>query len=248
MKVTESIYVVASGKWGFGMTHELDCNVYLIDTGAGCILIDSGVGLDTDRMDAVIASHGFSLSDIAAVFLTHYHGDHACGAARIRAASGCAVYAPAAEAKAIEEGDEDATSIAISKGGLYPADFVYPKCPGVVGLDDGEEVTLGAVTLAAHMVPGHSLCDMVLHGTVDGRRCLFTGDSVFVCGQVLIQSLHDVSIHPYACAMGKLAALEVDALFPGHGVFCLEKGGVHVQTAAAKFASGLIPPQLYYFA
>lgn len=248
MKVTDSIYVVASGKWGFGMTHELDCNVYLIDTSSGCILIDSGVGLDTDRMDAVIASHGFSLSDIAAVFLTHYHGDHACGAARIHAATGCAVYAPTAEAKAIEEGNEEATSVALAKGILYPEDFVYPKCPGVVGLDDGEEVTLGAVTLTAHMMPGHSLCDMALCGEVDGRRCLFTGDAVFVCGQVLIQSLHDVTLYPYAQAMKRIAALEVDALFPGHGVFCLENGGVHVRAAAAKFATGLIPPQLYYFA
>lgn len=28
------------------------------------------------------------------VMLTHYHGDHACGAARIKEASGCNVYAP----------------------------------------------------------------------------------------------------------------------------------------------------------
>ncbi len=35
MKITDSIYIVASGKWGFGMTHELDCNVYLVDGGDG---------------------------------------------------------------------------------------------------------------------------------------------------------------------------------------------------------------------
>ena len=45
MKITDSVYIVASGKWGFGMTHELDCNVYLVDGGDGCILIDSVVGL-----------------------------------------------------------------------------------------------------------------------------------------------------------------------------------------------------------
>jgi len=64
---------------------------------------------------------------------------------------------------------------------------------------------------------------------------------------VLIQSLPDVSLYPYAQAMKKLAELEVDALFPGHGVFCLENGGSHVRAAAAKFACGLVPPQLYYF-
>lgn len=247
MKITDSIYIVASGKWGFGMTHELDCNVYLVDGGDGCILIDSGVGLDTGRMDTVMKSHGYSPQDIKAIVLTHYHGDHACGAARIMEASGCAVYAPAPEAEAIASGDEDATSISLAKGGLYPADFSYPKCPGVIGLNEGDTVTAGNVALSVHMVPGHSLCDMMVYGTVDGKKCLFTGDAVFACGQVLIQSLPDVSLFPYAQAMKKLAEFEVDALFPGHGVFCLENGGSHVRAAAEKFACGLIPPQLYYF-
>lgn len=248
MKLTENIYMVASGKWGFGITHELDCNVYLIDTGAGCILIDSGVGMDTDRMDAIIKSHGFELSDIKMLFLSHYHGDHACGAARIHEATGCKVYAPAKEAEAIAIGDETATSVGPSKGGLYPIDFQYPKCPGVIGLEDGDTVSLGNVTVKVFMVPGHSLCDMVMYAEIDGKKCMFTADTVFVMGQVLIQSLHDVSLYPYACAMKKLAELEVDALFPGHGVFCLEGGSAHIKTCNAKFASGLIPPQLYYFA
>ncbi len=248
MKITDHIYLVGSGKWGFGITHPLDCNIYMIDTGEGCILIDSGVGLDTWKMDEIIKSHGFELNDIKAVILSHYHGDHACGAARIAEATGCKVYAPAPEAKAIETGDETATSVGLSKGNLYPSDFEYPKCPNVAGLEDGDSVTIGNVTIKVFLVPGHSLCDMVMYTEIDGKKCLFSADSVFVCGQVLIQSLPDVSIYPYACKMKELAELEVDALFPGHGVFCLEDGGVHVKTCADKFATGLIPPQLYYFA
>lgn len=249
MKITDSIYLVGSGsKWGFGITHPLDCNVYMVDTGDGCVLIDAGCGMETHKMDEVIESHGYKLSDIKAILLSHYHGDHACGAGRIREATGCKVYAPAKEAVAIETGDEIATSVGPSKGGLYPLDFSYPKCPGVIGLEDGDTVTVGNVTFKVFMVPGHSLCDMVMYAEIDGKKCLFTADSVFVCGQVLIQSLYDVSLYPYACAMKKLAELEVDALFPGHGVFCLENGGVHIKTCADKFGTGLIPPQLYYFA
>lgn len=248
MKLTDSIYMVASGKWGFGLTHALDCNVYLIDTGAGCILFDAGVGLDTYRMDAILASHGFGLSDIRMIVLSHYHGDHACGAARIARAAGCPVYAPAPEAEAIARGDEAATGVALSKGLLYPADFVYPQCPGVVGLSDGDELALGRVRGRVFLVPGHSLCDLVFYAEIDGKRCLFTADCVFACGQVLIQSLPDVSLYPYGCAMQQLAKLPVDALFPGHGVFCLEDGAAHVKACARKFAAGLIPPQLYYFA
>lgn len=248
MKITDNIYLVASGKWGFGITQELDCNVYMIDTGDGCILIDSGTGMETEKMDKIIESHGFKLTDIKKIILSHYHGDHACGASRIQKATGCEIYAPAKEAKAIEEGDETATSVGPSKGGLYPLDFVYPKSSKVIGLEEGDTVIQGNVKITVHMVPGHSLCDMVMHTEIDGKKCLFTADSVFVCGQVLIQSLYDVSLYPYACAMKKLTELPVDAIFPGHGVFLLENGGAHVKMASDKFQSGLIPPQLYYFA
>lgn len=248
MKITDHLYLVASGKWGFGFTHELDCNVYMIDTGDGLLLIDSGVGLETEKMDQIIESHGFHITDVKKLLLSHYHGDHACGASRIQKASGCEIYAPAKEAKAIEDGDETATSVGPSKGGLYPADFQYPKSDKVIGLEEGDTVTLGNVTITVHMVPGHSLCDMVMYTKVDGKNCLFTADAVFVCGQVLIQSLYDVSLYPYSCAMKKLTELEVDALLPGHGVFLMENGGAHVKMASDKFQVGLIPPQLYYFA
>ncbi len=248
MKITDSIYLVASGKWGFGITQAIDCNVFLISTENGCILIDSGTGLEPERMDRVIESHGFSVKDIRAVVLTHYHGDHACGASRIQKLSGCSIYAPELEAKAIEEGDETATSVALAKGGLYPADFTYPRSEKVTGVRDGENITVGNITLTAYMCPGHSLQDMVIYGNIDGKNCLFSGDCVFAQGQVLIQSLPDVSIFPYAEAMRRIATLPIEAIFPGHGVFCLENGGSFVQAAVDKFNAGLIPPQLYYFA
>ena len=32
MKITDNIYLVASGKWGFGITQAIDCNVFLISS------------------------------------------------------------------------------------------------------------------------------------------------------------------------------------------------------------------------
>jgi glyoxylase-like metal-dependent hydrolase (beta-lactamase superfamily II) len=209
-------------------------------------MIDSGVNLEPERIVNVIESHGFQPGDVKKLLLTHYHGDHAGGAAFFRNLSGCEVYAPAKEAEAIAAGDEDANSISLSKGGFYPSDYVFPKCP-VTPLYEGESVTLGNVTMKGYVLPGHSLEDMVYHGKIDGKQCLFTGDGVFAAGQVLIQSLHDVSIYPYKIHMKKISELPIDALFPGHGVFCLENGGDHVKAAVAKFESGLIPSQLYYF-
>ncbi|MCI8511553.1 MAG: MBL fold metallo-hydrolase [Lachnospiraceae bacterium] len=247
MKITEHIYVVGGGKWGFGISHEIDCNVFMIDTGSGLVLIDAGTGLDPERLDANIESHGFSVKDIKAVVLTHYHGDHACGAARLQTLSGCEIYAPELEAQAILTGDEKATSVALAKGGLYPADFVYPKSAHVAEVKDGEMISIGNLVLKAYLCPGHSLQDMVLFAQIDGKNCLFSGDFVFAHGQVLIQCLPDVSLSPYAEAMRRIAKLPIEAIFPGHGVFCLENGVSFVEKAVESFDKGLLPQQLYYF-
>ncbi|MPM41696.1 Hydroxyacylglutathione hydrolase GloC [bioreactor metagenome] len=248
MQLTDRVYMVGSGKSGISITHPMDCSIYLIDTGDGCMMVDSGVGLEPERIDAVIESHGFKMTDIKKLFLTHYHGDHACGAARIQKLSGCEIYAPAKEAEAIREGDEEANSLVLAKGILYPTDFFMPKCPGVIGLEEGDKVTLGDVTLTAYMVPGHSLCDMVLYGDIAGKKCIFTGDAVFACGQILLQSLHDVSIYPYKVAINRLAKLSVDSFFPGHGVFSILDGGDAIKACAKAFNSGMIPRQFYFYA
>lgn len=248
MKITDNIYLVGSGsQWGFGLTNPVDCNVFLVDTGDGCVMIDAGTGMEPEKLDAVIESHGYTLKDVKAMFLTHYHGDHACGASRIQKISGCTIYASELEAEVIAEGDEIRSSVAGAKGGLYPLDFTYPKSDNVVALKDGDSVTVGNVTFTGYMVPGHSQQDMVVYAEIDGKQCLFTGDCVFAHGQVLLQSLYDVSIFPYAEAMRKVAQLPIDAIFPGHGVFCLQDGHRYVQAAVDKFNSGLIPQQLYYF-
>ncbi|MBQ9827992.1 MAG: MBL fold metallo-hydrolase [Lachnospiraceae bacterium] len=248
MKITDSIYIVGGGKWGFGISNVIDCNIYLIDTGDGLVLLDAGTGLEPERVDANIEAHGFSVKDIKAILITHYHGDHACGASRFQKLSGAPIYAPELEADAIRDGDEVQTSVGACKGGLYPLDFVYPKSDNVIPMKEGDTLTVGNITFTFYMCPGHSLQDMVVYADIDGKKCLFTGDFVFAQGMVLIQSLADVSVYPYAQAMRKIAELPIDAAFPGHGVFVLEGGHAFVDFALAKFNVGLLPPVLYYFA
>ena len=248
MKITDSIYIVGGGKWGLGISQVIDCNVYLIDTGDGLVMIDAGTGLEPERIDANIASHGFKVEDLKAIIVTHYHGDHACGASRFQKLSGAPIYAPELEADTIRDGDEVQSSVALAKGGLYPLDFTYPKSDPVIPLKEGDTLTIGKITFTFYMVPGHSLQDMAIYAEIDGKKCLFTGDIVFAQGMVLIQPLPDVSLYPYWQGMKKLSELEIDATFPGHGVFILEGGHAFVDFALAKFNLGVLPPVLYYFA
>ena len=42
-RLDEGIYMVGGGKGGPGISHQKDCNVYLIRDGANALLIDGGV-------------------------------------------------------------------------------------------------------------------------------------------------------------------------------------------------------------
>lgn len=249
MRLTPHIYLIASGDLGFSMTGPLDCNVYLVDCGEGAVLIDAGAGLEPERMDALLACHGLRYSHIRHLLLTHAHADHACGAARIQALSGCAVHCPTGELAAVTQGiplrsqdqQEDGSG---KRRGFYPPGYRYLPCPGATGLEDGQVIRCGQVSFTCLEVPGHSAHSMAVLAHLDGRRCLFTGDTVFARGRLLLQPSTDAPLNQYAHSLERLAALEAEALFPGHGAFSLHRGNRHLTAALSYFRRGLLPPQL----
>jgi glyoxylase-like metal-dependent hydrolase (beta-lactamase superfamily II) len=245
MKLTENVYMVASGDFGHAFTNYLDCNAYLIDCGVGAIMIDSGANVEIELIDEVIRSHGFDHSYIKKLVLTHSHADHACGAAHIKQLSGCEVYAPAKEAEFVMSREK--VLKVKRKGGFYPEGYAYTVCPDVKGLEEGDTVSLGNVTLTCYAVPGHCLQHMVLYGKVDGRDVLFSGDAIFPDGKILLQCNPDVCTYDYWIALKKVRkGRNIDSLFPGHGAASILRGGRHLDAAIAYFDQGLVPPQLFY--
>jgi len=219
----------------------------MIDTGQGLILIDAGSNHEPEKMDAVIASMGFSMQDIKYVLLTHYHADHSCGAARLSRICGSDVYAPEKEAEAIKTGDLSQIGLkaALNAGYIYPDGYVYEACPDVIPYVDGQSITLGDVTITGYAVPGHSLQDMVYYAEIDSKKCLFTGDALFPGGKIMLQNLPDVCIYDYSVGLKKLCQLSIDAFFPGHREPSLSRGKRHLFAAVKKFDTLLIPEQLF---
>ncbi len=246
MQLTKHIYLVASGDNGLSLTSFLDCNVYWIETGDGAVLIDAGAGFETEKMDQVVKEHGLSYKNIKSVFLTHYHADHSNGVRRIQELSGCRVYIGEKEAKAMEECDEVQIGLksAIDAGYIYPPNYVFHGCSNVEKVFDEDCFLFGNIEIKAYTIAGHSLQDMLLYTKIDGKACLFTGDAVFADGKILLQNLPDVSIYSYSCGLKKLENIPVDAMFPGHGEMCLNRGNRHIKAAVKKFDSLLLPPQI----
>lgn len=80
-------------------------NSFVIDGDEGVTLIDTGLPRLHRTTVEALPHIGRSITDVAAVVLTHSHRDHTGGAARLKAASGAAVYASALDSIAIR-GDE----------------------------------------------------------------------------------------------------------------------------------------------
>jgi glyoxylase-like metal-dependent hydrolase (beta-lactamase superfamily II) len=110
MKIAERIYIFASGSLGTGMSHPNDCNVYGIDCGGEFVLIDAGVGRETDTIIENLVSDGIQLGQVKHLFLTHGHLDHSGGAAYLRETLKLQVGASQETARAVEQGDERSIS------------------------------------------------------------------------------------------------------------------------------------------
>ena len=84
MRLSERVHLVGSGALGFDLSEAHDCHIYLVDGGNELALVDVGSGLGAERFLANVGRQGFDPARIKHVLLTHGHGDHGGGAARIR--------------------------------------------------------------------------------------------------------------------------------------------------------------------
>ena len=125
-----------------------DVASYLIETEDGLILIDGGYASTAPQIIANIEALGFEMSDVRIILNTHAHFDHAAGLAALHAASGAPVYASAADAVQPRQGGAN---------DFYLRNFWrFEPVEVERELSDGEQVTLGGVTLTAHLTPGHT--------------------------------------------------------------------------------------------
>ena len=239
MRLTEHVRLVGSGAAGFDLTDALDCHVYLVEGSEAAVLIDAGAGHD---VEAILRNVGPTVP--AHLLLTHAHADHAGGAASLaQRIPGLRVLSGSPADRWIACGDEQMISLDVARaGGTYPADYVFPPCPAVMPITDGTRIDLGGVTLTALATPGHADGHTCYLLEAPGYRALFSGDCVFTGGRISLQNLHDCRIPEYAQSLARLAALDIDALLPGHHEVSVARASRHLTAAHDMVARGLLPP------
>jgi glyoxylase-like metal-dependent hydrolase (beta-lactamase superfamily II) len=248
VRITNEVYIVGGGVANaFGLSDDPDCHVYLVDGGDEMALIDCGMadGNSLERILSNVRAEGLDPSKITKIVATHYHMDHAGGAARFRDRLGVDVVAPADAANALRTGDERAVALDMAKAaGFYAPDYRFEPVEVAQEVREGDLVPVGRLELEVFETPGH--CDGHASYLLRGRErsYLFAGDAVFSGGRVVLQNIHDCSIQKSAASIAKLAQLEFDALLPGHAAICLDGGTRHVATALEACQSLFVPKNL----
>ena len=175
--------------------------------------------------------------------MTHYHADHAGALCGWRALTGAAIYASHRSAPAIEAGNAEIVGlVAAKRAGYYPADFQLQPCKVDVEFEEGQEFKIGSLTMVPYATPGHSQDHFAFLLKGGDRTYLFSGDSLFWGGTIILQNIPDCNLQSYTSSLERLAELPFEALLPGHLTISLRNGKRHAE-AAVKTIQGLGIPR-----
>lgn len=183
-----------------------DSNVYVFED----IIVDTGTGQNMDYILKSIKEAGSSVDDLSLIVNTHNHYDHIGGNRYLD----LEVAMHFNDAKALEEGDEDAL-IATMFGKTMEKMEVTHK------LNEGDKIHDFEVLLT----PGHTSGSICLY---DGET-LISGDTVFSGGGFGRVDLGG-DMGDMRKSLERLSKLDIKYLLPGHGP-AVEDGSRHVKLA-----------------
>lgn len=247
MRLSPQIHLVASGSMGVSLSDGYDCNCWLIETGDGLVLFDTGAGRDTHALLGEISRTGLDLADLRHVFLTHAHADHSGGTAPLLATLPGQITLHAGHEAAARMQANDETGISLDTArrfGVYPESYRWQGAEVEDVLADEETRRIGGATIQLLETPGHSADHCAYLVTVGETRILVSGDAVFAGGSVIMQDIPDCSVSATLASIRRLDALSFAVFLPGHGLFALQDGKRHVAKAAGFARRGLAPPSL----
>lgn len=187
---------------------------FLITTPEGHILIDGVLPQTVPQIVANVHALGFDIRNVKYLLNTHAHFDHAGGLAGLQRLSGARMVASAADRGSLERGD---ISYGPSAGMRFPPIHVDQ----IVGDDD--LLTLGGVTLTAHMTPGHTAgCtswSMRVTGVDGAPHTAFFHCSSTVAGQSLAPEAYPGMVSAYRETFERVRALQADVFLANHDNF-----------------------------
>ena len=189
-----------------------NAGAFLISTPEGHILLDTGYPKTEAWVRTSIEQLGFRLTDIKLILNTHAHSDHVGGHAQFKEWTGAKILTSQADAPVLADGGRsDFRGDGRELWRPVAAD-------GIVG--HGQEVTLGGVTLVAHMTPGHTKGNTTWTMKVDegGRKydAVFVGSMGLNRARLVNNAKYPEMADDYAKAFEVLKKLPCDVFLAFH--------------------------------
>ncbi|MBA2354761.1 MAG: subclass B3 metallo-beta-lactamase [Acidobacteria bacterium] len=215
---------------------------YLIATPAGHILIDGALPASAGDLERSIVALGFRLEDVKVLLTTQAHFDHVGTLAQLKARTRGRLL--------VMDGDQTL----LASGGA--TDYLFATTPGAhfppVTADevihDGHRVTLGGVSLQAHLTPGHTPGTTTWTTTIADHgkayRVVFTGSTGVNSGTRFVKDpSYPGILQDYRKAFRVLESLQPDIFLAAHsGQFDL--AGKRAR-AATEGATAFVDPDGY---
>lgn len=183
-----------------------DSNIFLIRDDLS-LLIDAGTGLNFDQVKKEIEGAGIKLEELDILVNTHCHYDHVGGDPDFLEISDCKLMTSEPTAKILGSGDEGTTLAKNFGGELKPLEVSKT-------LQENDQIKLGETTLQVLFTPGHTEGGISLYEPHE--KVLFSGDTVFSMG-IGRMDLPTSDSKEMKNSLQKLAKLDVNKLYPGHG-------------------------------
>jgi glyoxylase-like metal-dependent hydrolase (beta-lactamase superfamily II) len=215
-RVSESVYCVQRRAY-------LSCS-YFVTLPDGVVCVDAGIDASGGDMVRGLGEAGRDPADVRAILLTHWHNDHAAGAARIQARSGARVYYHAAAAPWFTR-EKAATGWRAWLARRLPDAGPFGPMRGM--LDAASPVALPAHahvaegdTVEEHFkvfeTPGHEVGHVSF--LFEPERVLFAGDALAVAGDHVTYIGRWLTRDVEAARASMLRCLDLapKAICPGH--------------------------------
>lgn len=180
-------------------------NVYVFTDDAGISLVDTGSGILPNTLTPQLEQLDLKTEEISKVVLTHGHIDHIGGLPEIAEHCSPQIF--------IHEKDSEALKSLEIKS--------------INHLNEGDVVRLGRRDLTVLHTPGHTEGSICLHH----NEIILTGDTVFPSGYFGRTDLPSGSWRQLVESLDRLAQMNVQVMFPGHGEPVFSDASSHVKLA-----------------
>ena len=196
-----------------------DVTSYLVTTPAGDIVINAGYEDTPVLIRDSIEKLGFQPRDVKILLNGQAHYDHVAGLAALQKFTGAQIYSSAAEVPVLESGGK--------ADFRFGNEYTYPRVKVDRVLNDGDKVTLGGVTLVAHVTGGHSVgCTTWTMQVEDSDTPRRIYDGVIVGGTTInpgVTLLHNAKYpavaDDFARTFRVLRSLHCDIFLGAHGAY-----------------------------